>query len=69
MWKFIKVYEMERVIQTANRAKENFIANYFNGIVMNYGIPEKECNAIINQLFYWEIPAKFDKLTGDLVIG
>jgi hypothetical protein len=69
LWKFQKVYELESVIQAANRGKDNFIANYFNGIVLNYGIPEKERNAIINQLFYWGIPAKFDNLTGDLVIG
>jgi hypothetical protein len=69
LWKFKKVYEVESVIQVANKARDNFIANYFNGTVMNYGILEKECNAVINQLFYWGIPAKFDKMTGEVVIG
>jgi hypothetical protein len=68
-WKFIKVEELESVVQIANRGKDNFVAYYFNGILLNYGIPEKEQNAIINQLFYWEYPAKIDKLTGNLVIG
>jgi hypothetical protein len=36
---------------------------------MNIGISEKEQNAVIDQLFYWEIPAKIDKLTGNLIIG
>jgi hypothetical protein len=69
LWKFMKVSEVESVIQVANKARDNFIAFYFNGTVMNYGIPEKERNAVINQLFYWGIPAKFDKMTGDVVIG
>lgn len=69
LWKFIKVQEVESVIQTANSGTDNFVAHYFNGTVLNYGITEKERNAVINQLFYWEIPAKFDKLTGDLIIG
>lgn len=68
VWKFIKVTELESIIRVAERGRDNFIANYFNGTVLNFGITETEQNAIINQLFYWEIPAKFDKLTGDLVI-
>ena len=68
-WKFIKVSESESVIHNADSGRDNFIANYFNGIVLNYGITDKEQNAIINQLFYWEIPAKIDKLTGNLIIG
>lgn len=69
VWKFIKVYEIESVMQIADRGRDNFVAYYFNGIVLNYDTTEKEQNAIINQLFYWEIPAKIDKLTGDLIIG
>jgi len=69
LWKFMKVYEVESVIQVANKARDNFIGHYFNGTVMNYGIPEKERNAVINQLFYWGIPAKFDRVTGDVIIG
>ena len=69
VWKFIKVTELESVIKAAYRGRDNFVANYFNGTVINYGITDIQQNAIINQLFYWEIPAKIDKLTGDLMIG
>jgi hypothetical protein len=68
-WKFIKVPLMENVLRIAEKGTDNFVANYFNGIVMNIGISEKEQNAVIDQLFYWEIPAKIDKLTGNLIIG
>ena len=69
VWKFIKVTELESVIKAAYRGRDNFVANYFNGTVFNFGITDLEQNAIVNQLFYWEIPAKIDKLTGDLMIG
>jgi hypothetical protein len=68
-WKFIKVRELESVIHVADQGRDNFVANYFNGTVINFGITDMEQNAIINQLFYWEIPAKIDKLTGELLIG
>ena len=32
-WKFIKVEELESVLQIANRGKDNFVAYYFNGIL------------------------------------
>jgi len=66
--KFREVKELESVIHVADQGRDNFVANYFNGTVINFGITDIEQNAIINQLFYWEIPAKIDKLTGDLVI-
>jgi hypothetical protein len=68
-WKFIKVRELESVINSANRGPDNFISNYFNGTVLNSGYTEAEQNAIISQLFYWKVPAKIDKLTSDLIIG
>lgn len=68
-WKFIEVSELESVVLIANSGRDNFVAHYFNGVVFNYGVTEKEQNAVINQLFYWEIPAKFDKVTGNLIIG
>ena len=67
--KFIKVTELEGVIHIANSGRDNFVANYFNGTVLNSGITYIEQNAIIDQLFYWEIPVKIDKLTGELIIG
>jgi hypothetical protein len=68
-WKFIKVYELESVVQIANRGSDNFVTNYFNGRVLNYGLTDKEQNAVINQLFYWGIPTKIDKLTRNIIIG
>ena len=68
-WKFKKVTELESVIHVANRGRDNFVANYFNGTVLNSGITDIEQNAIIDQLFYWEIPAKIDKLTKEIIIG
>ncbi|MGC1392496.1 MAG: hypothetical protein WA816_15780 [Bacteroidales bacterium] len=69
VWKFIKVTELESVIHVADQGRDNFVANYFNGTVINFGVTDIEQNAVINQLFYWEIPAKIDKLTGELMIG
>jgi len=68
-WKFKKVTELEGVIHIATSGRDNFVANYFNGTVLNSGISDIEQNAIIDQLFYWEIPVKIDKLTGELIIG
>ena len=69
MQKFIKVDVVESVIFNTNQGSDNFIAKYFNGTVLNFGVTEKEQNAIINQLFFWDIPAKIEKLTGELIIG
>lgn len=69
VWKFIKVYDLESVIKIADKGKNKFVAYYINGTVLNYGITEKEQNAVIYQLFYWEFPARKDKLTGDIIIG
>jgi hypothetical protein len=66
---FIKVAEVASVIQIASRGVNYFVANYFNGVVLNYGITEIERNAIINQLFYWDYPSKIDTQTGNLIIG
>ena len=69
MQRFIKVDVLESIIYNANQGSNNFIAKYFNGTVLNFGITEKEQNAIINQLFFWDIPAKIEKLTGQIIIG
>jgi len=68
-WKFIKVSIVENVVLNANQGRDKFIANYFNGTILNYGVTDKEQNAVINQLFYWQIPAKVDKLSANLIIG
>jgi len=47
----------------ADHGRDNFVAYYFNGKVLNWVLPEEEQNAVISQLFYWEIPVKIDKLT------
>jgi hypothetical protein len=67
--KFIKVTELEGVLHIANGGRDNFVAHYFNGTVLNSGISYIEQNAVIDQLFYWEIPVKIDKLSGELIIG
>ena len=69
LWSFMKVFEIEKVVLAANRGRDNFIAYYFNGSILNYGITDDERNAIINQLFYWGVPARIDTITGNLVIG
>ncbi len=68
-WHFIKVTEPESVIMIANQGRNNFVAYYFNGVALNYGITDEEKYAIINQLFFWAIPAKTDKISGLLIIG
>lgn len=67
--KFKKVYNVESIIRNSNNGRDSFISYYFNGKILNYVLIEREQNAVINQLFYWEIPAKIDKLTGYLIIG
>jgi hypothetical protein len=67
--KFIKVDLIESVLNIAGRGKNNFVAYYFNGIVLNIAVTDKEQAAIINQLFYWKFPAKIDSITGALIIG
>jgi hypothetical protein len=68
-WNFRKVHDIESVIKNANHGMNNFVAFYFNGRVLNSILTEDEQNAVISQLFYWGIPAKIDKLTGELIIG
>ncbi len=68
-WKFIKVQEVQSVMLVASRGLDNFIEYYFNGSVLNIVVTEIEQNAIISQLFYWKIPAKIGKMTGNLIIG
>jgi uncharacterized protein YggU (UPF0235/DUF167 family) len=67
--KFLKVYNVESIIRNSDKGRDSFISYYFNGKILNFVLTEKEQNAVINQLFYWEIPAKIDKLTGYLIIG
>jgi hypothetical protein len=68
-WHFFKVSEPESVIMIANRGLNNFIAYYFNGVALNWGVTDEEKYAIINQLFYWRVPARTDKVSGILMIG
>jgi len=68
-WHFIKVKVLTDVIVNANKGVDEFIAHYFNGTVLNYGIPVDEINAVINQLFFWEVPVKKGNVTGELLLG
>lgn len=69
VWNFIKVYESDNVLENANLGRDKFVEHYFNGVVMNYGLTEAERNAVVNQLFFWGYPVKFDKLSSNLIIG
>lgn len=68
-WNFHKVEDVPSVILNANTGSDNFIDHYFDGIVLKYGITEEEMYAVINQLFYWQIPCKIGSETGELLIG
>ena len=69
VWNFKKVREVAAVVYNANKGRDSFVAHYFNGTMLNYGITDEERYAVINQLFYWEYPVKIDKITGNLIIG
>jgi hypothetical protein len=68
-WGYIKVSVPENVINIANRGVDSFIAYFFDGKALKFGITMNEQNAIIYQLFFWNVPAKIDSLTGELLIG
>jgi hypothetical protein len=67
-WKFIPVKESARVYLNANKGVNSFVMNYFSGTVFKYDVNEDEMNAVINQLFYWNIPVRNDNVTGDLML-
>jgi hypothetical protein len=69
IWKFRQVKEINSVYLKAGKGVNSFIENYFEGKVLKSSIMEDEMNAVINQLFYWYIPARFDNLSGELLIG
>jgi hypothetical protein len=68
-WNFTKVNETPDVIFNANKGADEFVRHYFNGSALNYGVTAEDMYAIINQLFYWQIPTRIDKDTGVLLIG
>ena len=68
-WKFKKVSLSSNVIHNAEKGMDNFVAYYFTGTMFNDMVTEEERNAVIDQLFYWEYPAKIDKTSGELIIG
>jgi hypothetical protein len=65
---FIKVKEINKVYLSANKGPDSFIKDYFNGKIFKYETPEDEIYAVINQLFYWKIPIKFDDATGQFML-
>ena len=67
-WKFIRVNEVNNVYLNANKGMNSFIATYFEGVLFRYDVNEEEMHAVINQLFYWKIPVRFDKLSGQLML-
>ena len=66
---FIQVTEQVRVDVFANQGANEFIARYFDGRVLKDEVPLIERYAIINQLFFWDIPVKIDKISGKLILG
>jgi hypothetical protein len=66
--KFLKVKQINNVYISASKGVNSFISDYFTGIVFNYSVAEDEMYAVINQLFYWNIPAKFDDVSGQLLL-
>lgn len=67
-WKFIKVKDVNNVYFRASKGVNSFIADYFNGTLFKYNVNEEEMYAVINQLFYWKIPVRFDSITGELIL-
>lgn len=66
--KFFKVREMNTVYLKAAKGVNSFISDYFDGTVFNYSVPEDEMYAVIDQLFYWNVPVKFDNISGQLLL-
>lgn len=67
-WKFIEVPQVSSVIFNANKGVNGFIAQYFDGVVLNPGLSYDEIHAVINQLFYWEIPIRVDPVSHQLLL-
>jgi hypothetical protein len=67
-WKFIEVPQVNSVIFNANKGVNSFIAQYFDGVVLNPVLSYDEIHAIINQLFYWGIPIRVDPLSHQLLL-
>jgi hypothetical protein len=67
-WKFIEVPQVNSVIFSANKGVNSFIAQYFNGVVLNAGLSYDEIHAVINQLFYWGIPIRVDPVSHQLLL-
>jgi hypothetical protein len=67
-WKFIRVSEVNNVYLNANKGINSFISSYFEGTLFKYDVREDEMHAVINQLFYWKIPVRFDNVTGQLML-
>lgn len=67
-YKFFKVKEINKVYLSASKGVNSFLNDYFSGKVFNYSVAEEEMYAVINQLFYWNIPVKFDNISGQLLL-
>jgi hypothetical protein len=67
-WKFIQVKEITSVYLNSSKGVNSFIKNYFNGSVFKYEVDFDEMHAVINQLFYWKIPVKFDNVSRELLL-
>ncbi|PZF71603.1 hypothetical protein DN068_16135 [Taibaiella soli] len=67
-WHFHKVIANDKVDSVAKLGKENFITYFFTSRSLKDGITPEEKNAIIYQLFTWQIASNINDETGYLYI-
>ncbi len=68
-WNFHKVKYISSVILSANKGVDSFIAVYFDGVAIRSDLLEDDTDAVINQLFFWHIPVKYDDVSGEAMLG
>jgi hypothetical protein len=68
-WNFHKVKYINSVILNANKGVDSFIAIYFDGVAIRSDLLEDDTDAVINQLFFWHIPVKYDDVSGEVMLG
>ena len=68
-WHFLKVKLISSVLINASKGVNSFLENYFEGTMFKADVNQEAMNAVINQLFYWEIPVKLDSVTGQLMLS
>jgi hypothetical protein len=67
-WNFTIVSNVKSVSDLASKGQNEFISHYFDGQVLKDNLSENEKNAVIEQLFKWNIATNIDDETGYLVL-